>query len=335
MFKNPLHWIQNCLSNIEGFDLEVYSRALELSEFLRFPSRQIEQQPASGWLLTTPVTVGVINATTTTMTITMHPVIASANRMVLLTTGALPSAGAPLLTMATPSAYARLAYLHMPVMRHEPDWLLPCPICKAVGHQFHADSVRVYPETYVGQDGCSRRPRRRSRIGRRGWRNSCCWHRWATCVQRALWTRWSERLCHHQRALWACHSGWPARWSCHTWTIVRTSATGTIGHPVFDGCYEYACRSNQAGAIGHCEHAVWDGWSTGAGTAGAAKYARMAVVANHIGTAGAARYVDAAGNGLFITCGYGHGPAPCTKLELLDSFVGLDTTDSNVDRTAA
>jgi len=43
--------------------------------------------------------------------IATHPAMASAARMALVATGVLPSAGVPLLTMATPTAYARLAYL--------------------------------------------------------------------------------------------------------------------------------------------------------------------------------------------------------------------------------
>jgi len=80
----------------------------ELLEFLRFPSQWIEQPPAYGWPLTAPVMVAVPTATTT-MTITMHPAMASAAAMALVATAALSSAGVPLLTMATLTAYTRLA----------------------------------------------------------------------------------------------------------------------------------------------------------------------------------------------------------------------------------
>jgi len=97
----------------------------ELLEFLRFPSRWIEQLSASGWPLTMPAMVGVPTATMAT-TITTRPAMALATGM------ALVASGVPLLTMAMPSAYARL------VMHRKQDWLLPIPFARLLGNHFAA-----------------------------------------------------------------------------------------------------------------------------------------------------------------------------------------------------
>ena len=97
------------------------------------------------------VTVGV-RTVTTTMTITTHPVMASAAGIVFVTTRALPGTGAPLLTVATLSMYAGSAY--SPYANHFPHARLasPCQICEDIGQPIHADSVMVYLRTYVGRD---------------------------------------------------------------------------------------------------------------------------------------------------------------------------------------
>ena len=62
-----------------------------------------------------------------------------------MSTGALPDAGAPLLTVATLSKYARSAY--SPYAGHFPPAGLASahPVYEAVRQPICADSVRVYP----------------------------------------------------------------------------------------------------------------------------------------------------------------------------------------------
>ena len=113
-------------------------RSSELLELLSFSSRQIKQP------LTSPVTVGIPTATTT-MTITTHS-LTSAIEMALGATRALPSASAPQSTIATHTAYAKLAYL--PYAGHALQAILASahPIHEAVEQSTCTSSVRVYSE---------------------------------------------------------------------------------------------------------------------------------------------------------------------------------------------
>ena len=198
-------------------------RSSEFLEFLGFPSRRIEQPPAFGLPLTVPVTVGVPTATTTT-TITVRPATASAIGTVLVVTIALPSTGAPLLTMAMPAAYTRPASSMCAghALQTGPASSSARPFHEAVG------AINVRRFGYGLFEGIrqsrwpvllSLRPGSWSRTGQlcwhwrafrahcswqlrcqnqRGWsrrRSSCCQHCWATHVRRVLGVCWSERLC--------------------------------------------------------------------------------------------------------------------------------------------
>jgi len=132
-----LHLLTPCPSMFRYQCLTLHLECWPLSELLELlgvpvPSRWIEQLPASGRPLTAPVMVGVPTARTTT-TIPVHPSMASAIGMGLQATGALPSTGAPLSAMTTPTAYTRPAY--SPYTSHAPSSgpASARPVCEAVG----------------------------------------------------------------------------------------------------------------------------------------------------------------------------------------------------------
>ena len=69
----------------------------------------------------------------------------------------------------------------------------------------------------------------RSRCGWSRWQNSLCWRRWATYVRWMLQECWLEQPCWRNRALRACHTGWPECRSCHTWSRCQDSHSWCCG----------------------------------------------------------------------------------------------------------
>ena len=102
----------------------------ELLEFLSLPSEWIEQLPVPGRPLTVPVTVGVPNVTTTTTT---HPSMASTIGVVLVSTGALPSAVRHCRLWLHPQHMLDWLTCLMPVMHHNLDRLLPIRFVRLLG----------------------------------------------------------------------------------------------------------------------------------------------------------------------------------------------------------
>jgi len=175
----------------------------ELLEFLRVPSRRIEQLPVPGRPLT--VTVGIPTATTTTTIFTHHSTASTAG-VVLVTTGVLASAGVPLSTIATPTVYARPAYLLYASHALATRPAFACPNHETVGQPQSTciDPVRVFCEVYVGQNG------RQASVGDQVARDE--WDGYAgasQCFECTVRGGLDTRFEWHHLALRSCHSGRP------------------------------------------------------------------------------------------------------------------------------